>query len=112
MNQTTCSAALEKTLSPAKPVSTGLEASGVSLLGSMGLKGIWAQIANMTAVLLICLMFYQSQNAAIDSAREERVNFREELRLLHRDSARKADELHGLTESIKKLTEQVESKKP
>lgn len=78
--------------------------------GNLGLKGVWAQMTNMTAVLLICLIFYQDRHAALDAAREDRQMFREELRGMHEDSQKQWQAIHQLTIAIKALTEK-ETKK-
>jgi hypothetical protein len=50
---------------------------------SLGLQGIWAQGANLTAVFLICFLFYQYQSAFLAQAREDRSIVREELNKMH-----------------------------
>ncbi len=67
-------------------------------------------MTNMTAVLLICLIFYQDRHAALDAAREDRQMFREELRGMHEDSQKHWQAIHQLTLAIKALTEK-ETKK-
>lgn len=55
---------------------------------TMGLKGAAAAIANLTAVALICVMFYQSQLDLRAAAREDRNAYRDELRTMHTDADR------------------------
>jgi hypothetical protein len=71
---------------------------------NMGLKGIWATIANLTAVALVCLLFYQSQQEMYKQNREERQMFRDELRAFHEDSNRQWEAQKSLTRSVEKLS--------
>ena len=52
----------------------------------MGLDGLWGKIANLTAVTLICVMFYQDWREALAVAREDRTLFRSSLTQLSKDS--------------------------
>jgi type II secretory pathway component PulM len=59
----------------------------------MGLRGLWAAVGNATALVLICVMFWQSQQAQLKQAAEDREMFRTDLR--------------GLTEVMRGLTDEV-----
>ena len=83
---------------------------------AMGLKGIWAQIANVAAVTLLCVMFYQDRHQGQDQAREDRALFRQTIKdqrddsdrqwqALREDSARQWQAIRQLTSAIKHLTE-------
>jgi hypothetical protein len=78
---------------------------------TMGLKGIWATLANLTAIALICVLFYQSEQESRRLAREDRALFRDELSRLHDDSRRQADAIQALGEAVKTLAEDVRALK-
>jgi hypothetical protein len=78
---------------------------------SMGLRGIWATIANLTAIALICVLFYQSEQESRRLARDDRTLFREELARLHEDGRRQADAIETLGHAVKMLAEDVRALK-
>jgi hypothetical protein len=78
---------------------------------TMGLRGAWATVANLTAIALICVLFYQSEQESRRLAREDRELFRQELQRLHEDSRRHSEAIQLLTESVKLLAEDVRALK-
>jgi hypothetical protein len=78
-------------------------ASGAQPPPSMGLFGMLAQVANMSAVTLICVMFYQQVGENSRMAREDREVFREAVGQLRRDSDRQWSAIKRLTESVERL---------
>lgn len=84
--------------SPAQPV------------GTMGLRGIWAQIANITAIGLICVVFYQDRHAALEAAKEDRQLFRESVQELRRDSDRQWRAIQHLTQTVQGLDGKLKGK--
>ena len=78
---------------------------------SMGLRGIWATMANLTAIALICVLFYQSEQESRRLARDDRELFRQELSRLHDDSRRQADAIKALGQAVKTLAEDVRALK-
>ena len=72
----------------------------------MGLKGIFALVANCTAIGLICLMFYQDRHEAMKQAREDRQMFRDELKQIrvgnHESSEKITRAVYELTNEIRK----------
>jgi hypothetical protein len=78
---------------------------------TMGLRGRWGSVANLTAVGLICVLFYQGQQEAYRQAREDRQMFREEMRQVHEDSRRQGAAIESLTESVRTLVEEVRALK-
>lgn len=78
---------------------------------SMGLGGWTAQIANLTAVGLICLMFYQDRQESMKSTREDRALFRETIQKLSDASSEQWRAIRNLATQIKVLTEEVRKPK-
>jgi hypothetical protein len=95
---------------------------------SLGLTGIGKIVANATAVAIVFILFWQSQQTLFSQAREDRTMFRDELKVMHDDSARKWEAINrnqqattamtvgiqetrsatvDLTGAIKTLTEEV-----
>ncbi len=74
---------------------------------SMGLNGLSAAAANLTAVTLVCLMFYQLQSAALQMARDDRQMFRAELGRLHDDSQRKWESINANQRSLDEIADLV-----
>jgi hypothetical protein len=70
---------------------------------AMGLKGLWAQIAQMGAIGLVMLMFYQDRHESLRVAAEDRQMFRQELKA-------QRDALDKLTDAVDKLAAQVNRK--
>lgn len=65
----------------------GAQASNpIVTVASMGLTGIIAQIANLSAVALICVMFFFERNESRNVAKEDRAMFRESILQLSNDS--------------------------
>jgi hypothetical protein len=56
---------------------------------SFGLSGMPATLANLTAVGVLILMFWNLQKDSQTQARDDRTMFREELQIMHGDSQRK-----------------------
>ena len=73
---------------------------------SFGL-GTWGPYANLTAVALICLMFYQGTRDMQQQAREDRQMFREELRALHADNQHQQKAIHELALAVRDMTAEV-----
>jgi hypothetical protein len=82
----------------------------------MGLRGVWAQIANMTAVALICVLFYEDRHAALEAAREDRQLFHTAIKDLREDgkqlwnavredSRRQWEAIQRLTAAVKALAD-------
>lgn len=76
---------------------------------SMGLRGWVAQVANLTAVGVLCFLFYAAQQQQFAQQREDRQMFRQELAAqreqVARDSERQWEAIRGLAEEIKRLRE-------
>jgi hypothetical protein len=51
-------------------------ASGNMLLG---LRGLWLQIAQLGALGVVLVVFYQDRHAALDQAKDDRLMFRQEI---------------------------------
>jgi len=58
---------------------------------ALSFKSLVGWIGNISAVTLICIMFYQAQNTQYAQAKEDRAMFREELKFqrLHDDESNK-----------------------
>jgi len=78
---------------------------------SFGLQGWLKQFANLTAVGLICLMFWQAQQESYRLAREDRAMFHHELQVLHQNSRHQAEAFQQLTEAVKVLAEDLKQLK-
>jgi uncharacterized protein YlxW (UPF0749 family) len=80
---------------------------------TMGLRGIWATVANVTAVVLICVLFVQQTQDQRQQAREDRDLYRSELRSLHDQSAKDLQMLHddaaSQRQAVQMLTTSVQS---
>ena len=74
---------------------------------NLGLKDWWCQFANLTAVALVCLMFWRAQGEQFKQAHDDRIMFREELVRLHEDSMRQARALQRLADEIHQLRKQT-----
>jgi hypothetical protein len=59
--------------------------NGGPLVWSMGLTGVWRLVGQITAVSLICVLFYQTIHEGFRQAREDRVLFREEMASLRHE---------------------------
>jgi hypothetical protein len=59
--------------------------NGGPLGGAMGLTGPWRVLGQVTAVGLICVLFYQTIHEGFRQAREDRVMFREEMASLRHE---------------------------
>jgi hypothetical protein len=71
---------------------------------TMGVRGWAAQAVNVTAVALICLMFYQDRHEALKAATEDRNLYREELKA---ERAARAAEIATLNQTIGENTSAV-----
>lgn len=81
---------------------------GSRVLGwSMGLEGAWKTVANLTAVGLISLLFYQLVRDMVVQIREERTMFREELGTLRQDNSRGWEVIRSTERAMKELTESI-----
>lgn len=76
--------------------------------GSLGLVGVWKAVANLSAAAILAGSFLYLQNAMLSQAREDRVLFREELRMLRADNTEDRKVMHALNESIRSLTVEVQ----
>lgn len=74
----------------------------------MGLRGVWAQVANMTAVVFVCVMFYFTHLASLEQAREERALFRGAVATLSANQERQWTAIRTLTAAVKRLLERAE----
>lgn len=74
---------------------------------SMGLDGVWKTVANLTAVGLISLLFYQLVRDMVVQIKEERTMFREELRVLREDNSREWEIIRSSERAMKELTESI-----
>lgn len=79
---------------------------------SMGLSSWAAQIANLTAVALICLMFYQDRQESLRLAREDRELFRESIKQLSETSAEQWRAIRALSTQIRALTDIIKERTP
>ena len=77
----------------------------------MGLTGFPAMIANMTAIGLICLMFYQDRQESFRMAREDRAMYREELTVMRAESQRTQKSFDDVTLSIRSLVIELQKGK-
>lgn len=77
---------------------------------SFGLRPRLLQLANMSAVGLVLLMFYQDRHQALDQAREDRQLFREAIQRLHEDSDRQWHAIRQLTTAVRRLADDATSK--
>ena len=80
--------------------------------GGMGLgSGVLARIANLSAILLICIMFYQDRHAALESSREDRALFRQAIDRIEQLGAKQNQEhqreMSEQARAIRDLAEQV-----
>jgi hypothetical protein len=80
--------------------------------GNMGLgQGMVAKIANLGAIILICLMFYQDRHTTNESAKEDRAMFRSAIERIETASreqnATHAREMSEQSKAVRELTEQV-----
>jgi len=80
-------------------------------VSSMGLKGVWAAMANLSAVALVCVMFYQSQGEQMRLAREDRQMFRDEMRATREERTLDRQALVQIVRSVESLTEEVQALK-
>lgn len=62
---------------------------------SLGLKGISANVSNMTAVAIMCGMFWAVLQNHMESAKEERVMFQQEM------TQQRAEYGHNIKEAYK-----------
>jgi uncharacterized protein YlxW (UPF0749 family) len=69
---------------------------------SMGLRGWVSQLANMTAIGVICLLFAYDHTANRQQANEDRLLFREAIQVTRQSNDRLAQEIRRLTDEIKK----------
>lgn len=77
----------------------------------MGLSGWLRNLANVGAVTLICLMFYQDRHQALEAAKEDRRMFRQELDRFHAGQEKHGEAIRQLTAAIKELADQQERAK-
>lgn len=60
--------------------------------------------ASLTAIGLICLMFYQDRHAALEQAKEDRVMYRQEIR----ESREQHDkQIRGVEASLRELAAEI-----
>lgn len=87
-----------------------------SAVVTMGLTGAIAQVANLSAVALVCVMFFMEREESRAVAREDRALFRDTVQQigmdsrnaieqLRRDSDRQWQAIKKNTEATEKLTE-------
>lgn len=69
----------------------------------MGLSGVWGQLANLSAVGLMCLLLYQSVQEQYRQARDDREMFRSELQRLQRGQEDTARALQEITAELRRL---------
>ena len=76
---------------------------------SMGLNGVWGIVANMSAVALVCALFYMSFSEHLRLSREDRVMFRQVLATLEeraeKDRQTTRDSFRELAAAIRELKE-------
>lgn len=74
---------------------------------SMGLSGWAAVVANLSAVGLVCLMFWQSQTEQQRLAREDRAMFREVLTKLEDRADKDRDAHRELAKAVRQLADEI-----
>lgn len=79
---------------------------------SMGLKGVWANVANATAVGLVCMMFWVSFRSHLEQAREDRTIFREAIEKLSDNSDKQWRAIRSLSGDVRRLSEEVKKTHP
>lgn len=77
--------------------------------GSLGLRGAWSTVANMTAVGLVCVMFVFLQRDAVQQAREDRQMFREVNSEQWKAIQANQQTLISLTKAIEELAVEVKT---
>ncbi len=87
-------------------------AAAVSGVPSMGLGGIFAQVGNFGAVVVVCVMFWIQMQSSAQMARDDRVVFRDAIQQLRNDfredSNRQWQGIREVAESNRRLAESVE----
>lgn len=73
----------------------------------LGLSGWVGQAANLTAVALVCVMFWQSQERLWEQVREDREMFAAQLDGLRADATRGREALDSLSHSVESLASEV-----
>jgi hypothetical protein len=76
--------------------------------------GQFTALANMTAVAVVLIMFYEAQQRFYEQSAADRQMFREELRLMHQDSQHQWDAIRenqkatsDLAAAVRDLAEEV-----
>jgi hypothetical protein len=99
---------------PGGPAPESSPANGAGNGWTMGLKGWLNQVSNLTAVALVCVMFFQSQQKLWDQVKEDRQQFMRlvEQGLKEQESVRRAQEqqrriLEDLARSTNELANEV-----
>jgi hypothetical protein len=82
-------------------------AAAVAERSAMGLKGLWGQVASMSAVGLICLMFYLQFGEMMRAAREDRLLLREAMALVRQEGERFRDQTRQETEASRDATRRL-----
>ncbi len=78
---------------------------------SMGIKGYLGQVANLTAVALICVMFWRSQDYVWQQAKEDRAMFTREVHVMQQEHERQREALEDLARTVGRLAEEVRTLK-
>src|SRR5262245_60629592 len=76
----------------------------------MGLRGIWLQIAQLGALGVILVVFYQDRHASLDQAREDRLMFREELSAFRHEHRELQKVVTDNTSAIRELAREFRKK--
>jgi hypothetical protein len=80
---------IPKLMEPVQPDNPSVK----PIVGSMGLHGMWAQIGNATAMVVIVVAFLYGLRQQFEAAAEDRQIFRQEMSLVHaeREAERQAN---------------------
>jgi hypothetical protein len=92
---------------PTEQNETVIQTKWLATIWKMGLSGKAFTVANMSAIGLLCLMFYQDRHEVADLAREDRVMFREELRTLHADAKNAQGAILKIAASVESLAAEI-----
>lgn len=105
------SQALRQIAAVAAGAATGA-ATGTANAPSMGLSGLWAQVANSGAVVFVCIMFYFQMASSAQMARDDRLVFREAVQSLRADfkddGNRQWQAIREVADSNRKIAEALE----
>jgi hypothetical protein len=78
---------------------------------TLGLSGWLGQVANLTAVGIICLLFWQSQERQWEREREDRAAYAAQLEAMHRDAELDRKALLDLSRAVGALADEVKALK-